>query len=189
MKHSLIRLMAPLLLLTAICVGCDKNVAWTDTVSIPEKGWTSDHQIIFELDPKAYEPEENKYELMTARAVGDTVPRLRGDFHAYLSLRYKEDCIARSVRLAFEQASLDDEIRTDTLEFRLFDDAGRSLGRGRFGINETSVILPYPLKAGLGTVITVTPVNYPEPITNLLSLTLTLRTIVPSSSSVSPQSN
>lgn len=175
MKRSLNIVITCAFIGTVISGGCDRNVAWTDTVSTPERGWTSDHPVVFELDPKAYEPEENKYVLMTARAVGDTVPRLRGDFHAMLSLRYKDDCNARSLRLALEQVALDvDEIRRDTLNFRLFGDDGASTGRGRFGLNETALELPYPFHASDGTVVTITPLPYSEEIDGVLSLTLTL---------------
>lgn len=155
--------------------GCDKDVAWTDTVSIPEQGWTPESPLTFELDLKAYEPEENRFVRMTAQAVGDTVPRLRGDFSASVSLRYRDDCNARSLRVVMESASLDREITTDTLTFRLFSPEGESVGQGRFGLNETTLRLPAPLTVSEGTVITFTPLDYSTPVTDLLSLTLTLR--------------
>lgn len=146
-------------------------------MSIPEKGWTSDHPIIFNLDPKAYEPEGNKYELMTARAIGDTLPRLHGSFKASLSLRYKDDSNARSVSVIMEQASLDRGIQLDTLAFTLFDNHGNSAGQGRFGLNETTITLPNDLIVSEGTIITLYPLPYPQPPSSLLSLTLTLRAL------------
>lgn len=172
--RNLIFVISHIFVVAIFLSSCDKNVAWTDTVSIPERGWTSDHPVVFNLDPKAYEPEENKYVLMTARAVGDTVPRLRGNYHAILSLRYKDDCNARSVRLALEKVSLDTDIRRDTITFTLFHDGGGSAGHGRFGLNETTLNLPYPFTADNGTTLTVTPLTYSAPIIGMLSITLTL---------------
>ncbi|MDE6010923.1 MAG: hypothetical protein K2F87_05730 [Muribaculaceae bacterium] len=158
----------------AVCGGCDRNIVWTRTVGIPSAGWTAQHPVLFELDPKAYEPEENKYVLMTARAVGDTVPRLRGDFHAYLSLRYRDDCNIRALGVEVEKLGLDEALRNDTVIFTLFHDGGGAAGHGRFGLNETTVPLPYTFRVAEGTVITVTPLQYPEPLTGVMSLTLTL---------------
>lgn len=160
----------------ALCMtDCDKNIAWTETVSLPVKGWTQSQPIVFNLDPEAYKPEVNKYEYMTSKAIGDTIPRLKGIFQAHLSLRYKDDCNASDMKIVVERAALDTEITRDTIAIRFFDNDGAAEGHGRFGLNETSIPLNSPLIVSDGTTITVLPIDYKTPVTGLLSLTLTLK--------------
>lgn len=165
----------PAFVMLACFSSCKHDVAWTHTESIPEDGWTSEHPVVFQLDPKAYEPEENRFVKMTSQAVGDTLPRLKGEFRAMLSLRYKDDCNASSLRIVIENASLPTGIHTDTISVTLFDKEGNPTGRGRFGLNEVVHPLPIPFTVTEGTTLTLSPLDYHTPVTGLLSTTLTLR--------------
>lgn len=156
---------------------CDNRVAWTDTVTLDPEGWSPRHPAVFDIDPQAYDSDWNsdRFAEMTSRAVGDTVARLHGYFDATLSLRYSDDCNAGAISLVAERASLDSEISTDTLTFTLFDRCGNPSGRGRFGINEVSIRLPYRLKVSEGTVFSVYPLDYDSLPAGFLSATLILR--------------
>lgn len=163
--------MLPAMLFTA----CRNDLQWTGTVNIPSGGWTDEMPVVFELDPQAYlAPESNRFAEMTSRAIGDTLPRLYGHYNARLSLRYSDNCNASSLRIATELASLDRYITTDTIAVTLFNPDGSPVSPGRYGINETSILLPPSFCVTRGTTLTVTPISYSTPIEGLLSVSLIL---------------
>ena len=168
---------AAFLLPALLFFACDKNVAWTDTKTVDRDGWSADSPVSFSMDPLAYEPDKDRdrFAEMPARAVGDTVTRLRGCFDATLSLRYADDCNTSEISLIIEQASLDTEISADTISVTLFSRDGTPAHRGRFGINETSVTLPRPITVSQGTQLNVSPLPYDTLPSGILSATLILR--------------
>jgi hypothetical protein len=160
----------------ATLCSCDKSIAWSESLTLPKEGWDSSAPADFNIDPAAYARPQghSRFAEATNRAIGDTLPRLNGVFTATLSLRYTDECPLREVRLQIERASLRDEIHTDTIAMPLYDDRGHNLGRGRFGIYETSARLPRPLRVNEGTILSVTPIGIPSPTPGLASITLTL---------------
>lgn len=155
--------------------GCRRAVEWTHTISVPTDGWDNSSPVIFQLDPQAYLPKNaDRFEEMTAHAVGDTLPRLHGLYRAHLSLRYLDDCNASSLRLLAESASLEREVRTDTIIIPLFDADGTPHGSGRFGLNEVSVVLPSPYEVNAGATLTITPADYTTPVSGVQSVTFIL---------------
>lgn len=155
---------------------CDDNIAWTGSLPVDPKGWKSLESLDFQLDPEAYKPEEsNRFARMTAIATGDTVRRLRGSFHPTISLRYREDCNTRELRLVAEHLSLESPTHTDTLYVRLFDDAGRPTGSGKFGIHEAQIPLPDNITITPGYILSIHPVEYATPPSGITDLTLILR--------------
>lgn len=157
-------------------VSCRNDVAWNASVQLNPEGWNYHEPATFLIDRAAYSPDPaNRFEAMTAKATGDTIAQIRGQFQAILSLRYSQACNAREISLAVEQSSLDAPLRTDTLTFRLFSDSGTPLGSGRFGIYEISMPLPHPLTVSEGTSISVTPTAYAEEPSGFSDITLLLK--------------
>lgn len=172
--HALSR-QAAFLLPALIFASCRDDVAWTETHAIDEDGWLPDCPAVFELDPVAYEPEVNRFTEMTNKALGDTIARLRGRYHADLSLRFRDDCNSREVTIVVEHASLDAEISCDTITYRLIGTDGNPLGSGRFGLHEVTQTLPAPLIVGEGTRLSVAPIGYSSPPEGILSATLLVK--------------
>lgn len=176
MKHgyrNIISLFATLLLIFA-AGGCRNDIKWSRTQSISPDGWLPEEVIEFNLDPAAYQPPpENRFAEMTARAVGDTLQRWLGMYHAYVAVRYLNECNVADLALVAEKAGLDEPITTDTLRFRLFNQAGRPLGRGRLGINEARCEI-YPFKVANGTTLSLRPAQYTDTVTGITDITLIL---------------
>ncbi|MDE7463339.1 MAG: gliding motility lipoprotein GldH [Muribaculaceae bacterium] len=175
MRHS------PFLLIFSILISlcgssCREDIAWSGVRKIDSDGWKSGDYVDFNLDPSAYDyPYADKYEEMTAKAIGDTAVRLQGNFRAVVGLRYNIDCGAAEVKIVMERSSLRSETSTDTLTFPLFSPNGEPLGKGRYGVYETSVEVPHPLLVDEGSVVSFTPVAYSSEIKGCMALSLILK--------------
>lgn len=157
-------------------VSCRDDVAWNASIKLDPEGWNFLEPATFIIDRAAYTPDpSNRFEEMTARATGDTIAKIRGNYDALISLRYSTKCNAREIQLAVEQCSLDSPLHTDTLTFSLFSPAGQPLGTGRFGIYEVSEYLPERLMVSEGSSISVTPIQYSEELTGFTDITLLLK--------------
>lgn len=163
-------------ILTLLGVGCRENIVWSEARLLPDKQWPASLTIDFNIDPEAYSPPPaNRFEEMTSRTSGDTLPRLRGQFKAIVSLRYGRDCNARSVKIVAECNSLDLPTRSDTLYFRLFDDNDNPLGAGHFGLFEQFADLPGIFPVSDGTILSLHPIEYDgPPLEGISSATLIL---------------
>lgn len=167
--------------MTAVCAviliiaaGCRNDIIWSQSSEVPSEGWMPSDMVEFNLDPSAYDPKpSNRFAEITARAIGDTAVRNLGIFRASLAIRYLEDCNASEISLIAEKAGLDESISTDTLRIPLFDSSGRPVGKGRFGIYETSVDI-FPFKVAEGTVISFRPMEFKDTIRGITDLTLLL---------------
>lgn len=154
---------------------CRDDVAWSKTVPLDSDGWLPEYVVEFQLDPAAYAPDpENRFAQMTARAIGDTVPRILGDYDAVLSVRYLKDANAGTLRLVVEQESLDSPTRTDTIAIRMFDADGEPAGSGHLGIFESRAHIPGPFKVSDGTTLSVRPIVYADTVRGITDVTLLL---------------
>ena len=157
------------------CAACNNDIVFSDSKPLDPRGWMQNAPAIFELDPAAFCPEpSNRFAILTARATGDTISRLRGEFMATLSLRYTGDCNAWELKVVAERSALDRPIRTDTLFFRLFDSSGAPCGKGNLGIYEVSATLPYIFSVTEGTTLSILPDNYKTPPRGICDATLLL---------------
>ncbi len=157
-----------------LAMGCRDDIKWCESRKIPAEGWLSGEIIEFNLDPAAYQPNpENRFAEMTARAMGDTLPRCLGTYQAVLAFRYVDKCNVSRLDLILEKAGLDEPISTDTLRIPLFLPDGTPIGKGRFGIFETSIVVP-DFKVSNGTLLSLRPATEADTIRGLSDVTLLL---------------
>lgn len=171
--------LSPFIATGAACIlacSCRGDVAWSGTRPIDPEGWHTESQVVFRLDPEAFDyPYSDRFEEQTAKAINDTAPRLRGNFIALLALRYSEICNAAELDVSVERSSLHGPIRLDTLSFKLFSNDGVPAGKGKFGIYEASVPLSDNLKVEEGSTIAISPLEYDTPVRGISAATLILK--------------
>ncbi|MDE6271894.1 MAG: gliding motility lipoprotein GldH [Muribaculaceae bacterium] len=170
--HDISIIIGILSLITA--TGCRDDIKWSESRKISSEGWTPDQVIEFNLDPAAYQPKpENRFAELTARAMGDTLPRCLGNYQAVLAVRYLDKCNVARLDLIIEKAGLDESIVTDTLRIPLYYDDGNPVGKGRLGIFEASVVLP-GFRVSNGTILSLRPATDTDTIRGISDITLLL---------------
>ena len=154
--------------------GCRNDIAWCETQDVSPDGWLPSDIVEFNLDPAAYEPKpDNRFAEMTARAVGDTLPRCLGTYRATLAVRFLDYCNVSSLDLVAEKAGLEEPLVVDTISIPLFDNDGIAVGNGRFGISEAKYEIG-DFTIADGTTFSLRPINYSDTIVGISDITLLL---------------
>lgn len=171
-RLNMILLSGSLLILGA--GGCRNDIAWCETQKISPDGWLPSDIVEFNLDPAAYEPKpENRFAEITARAVGDTLPRWLGTYRATLAVRFLDYCNVSTLDLVAEKAGLDEPIVADTISIPLYNNDGNAVGNGRFGISEAKYEIRNFTIAD-GTTFSLRPIDYSDTIVGISDITLLL---------------
>lgn len=163
-----------LILMMSCLTACRHDIKWIQTEEVDQNGWLPTQPVEFDLDPPAYLPKpENRFAEITARAIGDTLPRYMGTYKATLAIRYNNRCNVSRIDIIAEKVGLDEPITTDTIRIPLFDNDGNPEGTGHLGIYEKSIDL-YPFKVADGTMLSLRPADYSESVKGITDVTLIL---------------
>lgn len=159
-----------------ISAACRRDVAFSQSNPVDSHAWLPSQELSFDLDPGAFVPEpSNRFALLTAKAMGDTVHHLRGTYRAVLAIRYDRRCNLRAIPLKIWQESLTDrEFRTDTAYVDLNDSYRTPAAPGHLGIYEVKWELPQELTILNGHSIHVAPPATTDTLRGITDVTLML---------------
>lgn len=130
----------PVLMFLSLPSGCENldKIDYSDFADIPQSGI----------------PQYWKYDFVTTEK--DSAQTISGVHDAVIAVRYTNECKSRSVFLDIEEyENGNDTSDTLRIEIPLFDDAGKALGKGIYGIYEVSDTIRRNFKVNDGYIMSV----------------------------------